>query len=46
MKHIDGKTLLKAVEMIRRGEQPSLILERTGMSKAQLSELYRRVGSK
>lgn len=46
MKHIDGKTLLAAVEMIKRGEKPAKIRERTGMSPEQLSELYRRVRAK
>lgn len=42
MKHIDGKTLLKAMEMIKRGEKIALIMERTGMGRAQVNELIKR----
>lgn len=43
MKHIDGKTLLAAVEMIKRGEKPAEIMRRTGMMSAQVNELIKRV---
>ena len=42
MKHIDGKTLLLAMELIKRGEKITLIMERTGMGRAQVNELIKR----
>jgi hypothetical protein len=42
MKHIDGKTLLKAMELVKRGEKIELIMQRTGMGRAQVNELMKR----
>jgi len=42
VKHIDGKTLLLAMELVKRGEKIALIMERTGMERAQVDELIKR----
>jgi hypothetical protein len=46
MKHIDGKTLLKAMEMIAKGEKADKIMMLTGLRPEQLKELKRRAREK
>lgn len=46
MKHIDGKTLLHAMDLIKRGEKAADIMKTTGLRPEQLAELKRRARAK